>query len=289
MAPAAKKPAALTPAKTAKTPPASHNDESLERGSREHYDDAGYYDFTYRRRGDDVAFYKRWVRQYGGPVLELGGGSGRVAIPLVREGAKVTVLDASAAMLERARERAERELTSEERKRLTLVHGDVREFSLGKKFPTITAPFNVLLHLYEPEDFARCFQSVRAHLSAQGRFVFDVRVPSLTELARNPERVYKGRPFKHPTLGHRVEYTEQFRYDPIKQVQHVTIRFAPAKGSPRGTKPFETLLTQRQLFPNELRGLLQLGGLTLAGRWGDFSQRPLGEEDALEIVAARRK
>lgn len=268
--------------------PGEYADELLARGSREHYDDAGYYDYTYRRRGEDVAFYRRWARQHGGPVLELGGGSGRVAIPLVRDGAKVTVLDASKAMLERARATADEVLTREERARLTLVHGDVREFALRKKFPTVLAPFNVLLHLYEPDDFARCFRCVRAHLTAQGRFVFDVRVPSLIELSRNPNRLYKGRPFKHPTLGHRVEYTEQFRYDPLKQVQHITIRFTPAKGSPRSAKSHETLLTQRQLFPNELRGLLALGGLALAGRWGDFSGRPLGPDDPLEIVAARR-
>jgi SAM-dependent methyltransferase len=263
--------------------------DALERGSREHYDDAAYYDYTYRRRGDDVAYYRRLARQHGGPVLELGGGSGRVALPLVQDGLSVTVLDASAPMLARAKERAAALLEPAERKRLTLVRGDMRAFSFPRrKFPLVLAPFNVLLHLYEPDDFARCFRAVARHLAPGGLFVFDVRVPSPAELARNPERVYKGRPFKHTTLGYRVEYSETFRYDPIKQVQHVTIRFAPAAPAPRGARPVEVLLTQRQIFPNELRALLALGGLRLAGRYGDFTGRPLADDDALEIVVARR-
>ena len=240
----------------------------LEPGASEHYDDAVYYDHTYRRRVEDVAFYRRWARQHGGPVLELGAGSGRISVPLAQDGARVVGLDASEAMIAGARARSERELDEEARARVR---------------------FNTLLHLYEPDDFARCFRAVAAHLNPGGRFVFDVRIPSPVELARNPERVYRARPFRHPTLGYRVRYEEQFRYDPIKQVQHVTIRFVPGEGAPQRAKVREVLLSPRQIFPNELRALLALGGLELAGRYGDFSGRPLSDEDPLQIVVARVK
>jgi SAM-dependent methyltransferase len=264
--------------------------ELLERGSLEHYADAGYYDYTYRARRDDIAFYRRLARQHGGPVLEVGGGSGRVAIPLVQDGANVTVLDASRPMLARARESADALLDATARKRLKLVHGDMREFALRRRYPLVIAPFNVLLHLYEPAEFASCFRAVARHLAPGGRFVFDVRVPDVRELARDPDRRYKARPFRHPTYGHRVEYSEQFRYDALKQVQHVTIRFAPepGTGAPRGSRPVEVLLTQRQIFPNEMRALLALGGLQLAGRYGDFTGRPLDAGDPQEIVVARK-
>ena len=65
-------------------------DHPLERGSREHYDDAVYYDHAYRRRREDVEFYVRVARQHGGPVLELGAGSGRVSIEMARAGLHVT-------------------------------------------------------------------------------------------------------------------------------------------------------------------------------------------------------
>ncbi|MEI8255396.1 MAG: hypothetical protein WCJ30_06945, partial [Deltaproteobacteria bacterium] len=72
-----------------------------------------------------------------------------------------------------------------------------------------------------------------------------------------------------------------------KQVQHVTIRFEPGSDAPRRAKPTETLLSQRQIFPNELRGLLALGGLRLVARHGDFDGRPLEAEDLVQIVTAR--
>jgi SAM-dependent methyltransferase len=255
--------------------------ELLERGSREHYDDATYYDYTYRSLRADVEFYRRRARKSGGPILELGVGTGRVAMALADDGHEVVGVDMSPVMLERARLRAKM-LT---RGKVTLREGDIRSFRLRKRFPLIVSPFNVLLHLYEPDDFAQCFECVARHLAPGGRFVFDVRVPDPRELARDPDRVYVGRPFVHPSLGCKVRYTEQFRYDPIKQVQHVTIRFVPEK---RGVKPVETLLTQRQIFPAELRGLLRLGGLQLKARYGDFSGRPLAPGDSLEVVEAAR-
>lgn len=258
----------------------------LEPGAVQHYEDALYYDYTYRRRVEDVGFYRRFVRQHGGPVLELGAGSGRVTLPLVEDGAEVVALEASAQMIARGEEKLA-SLDATARERVRFVQADMREFALEKKFNLVLAPFNVLLHLYEPHDFARCFRAVAAHLAPGGRFVFDVRVPSLGELARDPERVYKARPFKHPTLGYKIRYEEQFRYDPIKQVQHVTIRFLPGEGAPKKARAHEVLLSQRQIFPNELRALLALGGLELAGRYGDFTGRPLSEDDPQQIVVAR--
>ncbi len=250
----------------------------LDRGSREHYADPDYYDRTYRSRRDDVEFYRATARRLGGPVLELGVGSGRVAIPLARDGHEVVGLDPSAPMLARARERA-RELAPGAR--LSLREGDMRSFALRRRFALVVAPFNVLMHLYEPDDFARCFACVARHLAPGGRFVFDVRVPQPRELARDPDREYVGRPFTHPTLG-RVRYTERFQYDPLKQVQLVTMRFTP-EGRRRAV---ETVLAHRQVFPAELRALLTLGGLRLARRMGDFTGRPLGPDDDVQIVEA---
>ncbi|MFO0608186.1 MAG: class I SAM-dependent methyltransferase [Polyangiales bacterium] len=246
----------------------------LDRGSREHYDDPAYYDQAYRRRRDDVAFYRGVARRLGGPILELGVGSGRVALPLCRDGHAVVGVDASRPMLERARALA----ADLPRGRLTLREGDMREVRLRRRFPLVIAPFNALMHLYEPQDVVKCFANVARHLAPDGRFVFDVRMPDLRELALDPDREYKCRPFTHPTLG-RVRYTEQFRYDPVKQVQFVTMRFYPEKGRVRAT-----VLAHRQFFPAELRALLTAGGLRLMKRLGDASGRPLAPDDPVQII-----
>lgn len=255
-------------------------DDLLARGAWEHYADAAYYDHAYRDRADDVEFYRGVARRLGGPVLELGVGTGRVAVPVASDGVEVVGVDLNPAMLARARERAKE--AGLPRGRLSLRRGDLRDFSLGRRFPLITAPFNALLHLYEPDDFRRCFERVRAHLAPGGRFVFDVRVPQPEELARDPDRPYRARGFVHPTLGKRVRYVEFFRYEPLKQVQYVTIRFEPVDGSPA----VETLLSQRQIFPAELRALLALGGLRVARRMGGFDGRPLSPDDVDQVIEA---
>jgi len=262
-----------------------HEDEldPLVRGSREHYADARYYDHAYRTRTDDIEFYRRLVRKLGSPVLDVGGGSGRVALALARDGADVTVLDLSAPMLARARSRAV-EVLGPDARRLHFVRADMRRFSVRRRFPTIIAPFNVLQHLYEPQDFQACFERIAAHLERSGTFAFDVRMPVLSELARDPARWYRSRGFVHPTSGLRVRYSERFRYDPVKQVQHVTLRFEPDANRGAG---MDVLLTQRQIFPNELRALLALGGLRVASRLGDFDGSAFRGESTQQIVLAR--
>lgn len=252
----------------------------LDRGSREHYDDPSYYDHAYRRRRDDVRFYLQVARRLGGPILELGVGTGRVAIPLCQEGHTVVGVDLSRPMLDRARQRAR--AYDLPRDRLILREGDICDVRLKKRFPLVIAPFNVLMHLYEPDDVLRCFANVARHLTPDGRFVFDVRMPDLRELSRDPAREYACRPFVHPTLG-KVRYTEQFQYDPVKQVQVVTMRFRPQRGRVRST-----VLAHRQFFPAELRALLMAGGLRLLRRMGDASGRPLGPDDPVQIVEAAR-
>src|SRR6187455_2476487 len=85
--------------------------ELIDAGSREHYADAALYDYEYRRRRADVTFYRELAgKRLGGPgrILELGAGSGRVTIPLARDGHSIVAFDQSSAMLDRLRARTEK-------------------------------------------------------------------------------------------------------------------------------------------------------------------------------------
>jgi hypothetical protein len=108
---------------------------------------------------------------------------------------------------------------------------------------------------------------VRAHLALGGRFVFDVNLPSLTDLGRDPERKYRIPPFRHPSAGV-VRYSEQYDYDPIRQVLYVRLRFEPRDG-----KPFETPLAHRQFFPQELDALLHYNGFVVDKVLADFGRK----------------
>lgn len=113
----------------------------------------------------------------GGPVLELGVGSGRVAIPIAKDGHEVVGIDRSKAMLARAAKKAK-----EQRTKLTLVEADMRSFSLERTFPLVTIPFNTFLML-EPDDRWACLARCREHLSEHGRLAIDVFQPDPNVIA----------------------------------------------------------------------------------------------------------
>lgn len=247
------------------------------------YGDARYYDHTYKNYRPDVDFYVKLARQCGGPVLELGVGTGRVALALAEAGVDVVGVDSSAAMLGRANERVATK-PRRIRERIELREADMREVRLGRRFPLVIAPFNALQHLYEDEDFERMLASCRRSLAEGGRFAFDVLMPDLRALVRDPTRFYRCRPTKHPRDGRRYAYAEAFHYDHARQIQTVTMRFTDQDDPER---VFFRTLTQRQLFPRELGLLLRYNDFEVLTHDGGFSGEPLDEFTDSQIVVAR--
>jgi hypothetical protein len=183
-------------------------------------------------------------------------------------------------MRQRARETLSRE-PDHVRERVKIVAGDIRRVRLRRRFPLIISPFNVFMHLYGRRDFERALATVRAHLAPRGRFVFDVLLPDVEELASDPARTYRGGFVTRPSDGRRFRYGEAFDYDPIAQVQLVTMIFADET---HPDESFVTPLAHRQLFPAELEALLHYNGFRIEERWGDFSRGPLTRTSESQII-----
>src|SRR3712207_2727600 len=98
------------------------------------------YDLVYEDYLDDIPFYVEESRRAQGPCLELGCGTGRVLIPVASAGVEVTGLDSSAPMIARARRKVAA-LPDDVRARITLGEGDMRSFSLERRFALIYVPF----------------------------------------------------------------------------------------------------------------------------------------------------
>src|SRR5271163_1056112 len=84
-------------------------------------------------RAQDVNFYREIAATYGGPILELGCGTGRITMPLAESGQRITGIDISRKMLERA-EQKRAALNAEQRERVRLVQGDMTRFDLSEQF-----------------------------------------------------------------------------------------------------------------------------------------------------------
>ncbi len=293
------------------------DEDLVDRGCREHYDDPALYDHEYRRRRQDVLFYRQLARaRLRGPgrILELACGSGRVTTALLRDGHEVVGLDLSPAMLERAAARVGK-LGRAARERATLIQGDVRDFDLGARFPLILMAFNSFEHLYTRVEVAACLERVQAHLEEGGRFAFDVHNPNLDWLMRDPTRRWARTVFRHPTTGERIAYSTNHVYDPVSQVAVIRIYYEPvdpaptrasrgagerkalatSRGSTRGEpednrEPARTVvLSQRKFFPAELEALVTHAGFAVEERYGDFAGEPLtgGAESQLLVCRVR--
>jgi SAM-dependent methyltransferase len=260
-------------------------------GTREHYVDAALYDYEYRRRRADVNHYRELAREVaaGGPILELGCGTGRILAPLARDGHRIIGVDLSTDMLARAQTRVG-DLGRAARARVELVQGDMRQVAFSTRFPLIICAFNALQHLYARRDLEAFFALVREHLAPGGRFAFDVLMPDLSWLMRDPRKRWARTRCTHPTTGKRFDYTTNHTYDPVTQICHVRIYYEPVLAD--GDDPAErrtqvVRLTQRQFFPAELATLLAHAGLPMCERWGDFDRSALAADSPSQVIVSR--
>jgi SAM-dependent methyltransferase len=267
--------------------------ELIDAGSREHYADADLYDYEYRRRRADVAFYRGLAgRLAGAPgqVLDLGCGSGRLTLALARDGHQVVGVDQSPAMLAGLAGRLQRAPTAV-RSRVEAVTGDLRDFDLGRRFPLVVAAFNVVEHLYTRPEITAWLGQVARHLTPGGHLAFDVQMPDLAWLLRDSSKRWARTRFTHPRTGEKLFYSTNHDYDPVSQIAVIRIYYEPVEGGRRSAdgrgRTRVVKLTQRKFFPAELETLLWASGFQLVERYGDFQGGPLDGNAESQVVVCR--
>ena len=182
--------------------------------------DAPVYDCYSTGLAGEVEFYVEQARQAGGPVLELGCGTGRILIPVAEAGVAAVGLDRAAAMLVVARKKIAR-CAADVQGRIEVAEGDMRHFSLGRRFKLIMIPYRAFLHLLTVADQRRALACVREHLAEDGRLAFNIFDPSLEIICghRGPleTAVKKHGEFVHPETNRRVIVWDSRQYDPELQ------------------------------------------------------------------------
>ena len=222
----------------------------------------------------DLPFWLAQARQYGGPILELACGSGRLSIPLAQAGFAVTGVDVSPGMLAEAKGKAAREAID-----ITWVQGDIRDFDLGRQFALVIFPANALCHLLAMEDFERMAACVLRHLRPGGRFMVSVFVPSFQILQQDPAGRYPFAEYAPPEGGEQVAVWYRNVYRPDTQVNHITLFETAADGTERVVG----VLDMRMYFPQELDTLLKYNGLRVERKYGDYAGQPFGPDSPQQI------
>src|ERR687888_374771 len=143
---------------------------------------------------EDIGFYLEEARRARGPVVELGVGTGRIAIPIAADGIRVIGVDSSRGMLDVCARRAA--LAGVE---LDLRVGDLRDPPVEERVPLVICPFRSLLHMHTDEDRREGLRSVHGLLVPGGRFVFDVFTPGEDDIEQTHDRWLEREPgiFEH--------------------------------------------------------------------------------------------
>ena len=243
------------------------------------YDEfADLYDHQYDLYRDDLHFYGVLCERVGGPVLEIGAGTGRVTAYLARRGVDITGLEPSGRMLDKARARAGRENLS-----LKLVQGDVKTFKLDQRFTLVIAPFNALMHLYTPNEQLAALENIRGHLLPGGQLIFDLSVPRYGAQATMR---HEGETFYAD--GQRTDVFLVQRLDEVQQ-RVTTDYYADTVGQDGVLRRRFFSLEQRYFTRYEVEWLLRCAGFESPRVQGSFQGGPLEASSETMVFVTKRK
>lgn len=238
---------------------------------------AGLYDHVipYRER-PDVDFYVAAAREAGGPVLELGCGTGRILIPTARAGLEIVGVDLSPRMLAVCRERLRNE-AEEVQARVELVHADMRRFELGRRFGLATLPFRPFQHLLTVEDQLACLAQIHRHLADAGVLILDLFNPSLDFLANRAIGAELGEepPFSMPDGRRIVRRHKVVAQDRFEQINDVEISYDVSYPEGREERVVHAF-RMRYLFRFEAEHLLARSGFLVEQLYADYDKSPYG-------------
>jgi len=257
---------------------------------------AVYYDLIHIGIPGDVDFYVNQAFERGGEVLEIGVGTGRIAVPLALAGVDVTGLDNSAAMLTLCRHKMDiaDAFTPQTMGKWNLIQADMRDFRIRKKFPIIIMPYRAFMHLLTPADQRQCLDCVRSHLAPDGVFIMDTWLPcraSLEEMAVGPHSKGLTLCGKHRLREEKI-MVWHYRSSKIDEMNQLMIEeHLIRETSPSGKKIYgvTTLpMVRSWTTRREMEYLFELAGLDVAGTYGDFKLGPV-TPTTFEIVWTLRK
>ena len=198
---------------------------------------------------------------FDGAALELGIGTGRIALPLARRGIRVHGIDLSEAMVSRLRVKPGAE-------QIGVTIGDFATTTVEGRFSVAYLVFNTIMNLTSQGEQVACFQNVAAHLTPGGCFVIEVAVPDLQRLP--PGETVRAFTVTDTRLG----FDE---YD-IASQGLISHHYWDVDGKLDGTSlPF------RYVWPAELDLMARLAGMSLRERWSDWKREPFSSDSRTHV------
>lgn len=239
---------------------------------------ARYYDYFTSK--DDLPFFRRLFLKLGGPVLDVGTGTGRVALDLANAGLEVLGVDKSAHMLDVARDKLDRQMPRV-KERLAFAEDDMVSIELDRTFASILIGGDTYAHLLSSSEQLRCLRSMRKLLADKGKLVLE-HVPPTLELLQGRAMVSRVVPVDGEIMLLRTVHP---RCDLNSQRCTLTIIYEKYKAGVLVERVLEELATSL-LFPREVLLLLAHAGFAVEHCWGDTAGNGFRPSSRRMIVVA---
>jgi len=231
------------------------------------------------RPRSDIGFYVEEAKRNGGPVLEVGCGTGRILLPTAEAGIEIDGIDYSPEMLRIAREKlAAKNLNCR------LERADMRDFDLGRKYRLITIPFRAFCHMETVEDHFAALSCVKKHLAPDGIFIFDFYQMQPAAFARFSEAEVLQ--IEREENGKKIRRYAKAK--PNLAIQTSAIRFRWEVEDENGKiEEFISDFKMRWVHRYEVEHLLVRAGFELLHTYGEFDRSELSHESPEMIFVSR--
>ncbi len=246
---------------------------------------ARFYDAENLEMTDDLPLYSGLAEIYGGPILDVGCGTGRVMLHLAQEGHQCIGVDTSPQMLELGRRKAE--AMPEVARRVQFVEGDITTHQAADKYQMILLPYHTFMHFPNQEIQLHTLAQLTRNLADGGVMVFDLPNAGEAFGTQDDHAIALERTFVDPQTGHIVMQQSVSTLDRVTQQLHITWIYdeIQADGMVRRTV---APLVLRYVFFSEMKLLLRLNGLQCVEVYGDYDQQPFEDGSPRMILVTQK-
>jgi SAM-dependent methyltransferase len=245
---------------------------------------ARYYDAENTDKNDDIPFYLQLAEEHGGPLLDVGCGTGRVMFPIARAGYEIHGIDNERAMLERAEDQLKQ--MPDLRSRLKFYEGDIRTFEMPVQFKLTLVPYNGMMHFHDQETQLEVLRQLRKWTRDDGYLVLDLPNAGDVFASQDTEAVTLERTFLEPETGHMVMQQSVSYLDRVQQLMQITWIYDEITFDGTLKRTFAPLVLY-YYFYSEIRLLLSQTGFEIEEVYGDLDYGPFVDGCERMIVVAK--
>ncbi|MFO1125243.1 MAG: class I SAM-dependent methyltransferase [Methylocystis sp.] len=246
---------------------------------------AKYYDEAYGASADlrDVEMYKSFARRFGGPVLEIGCGTGRVLKPIADMGIEIDGIDVSEAMISILKSKIADIIPIP-----NIYLSDMRRIEIARRYRLVTIPFRTLQHMITIEDKLQALAAAKNHLLDEGRLIFDVAFPNYESLASGVGDEYLAAEWRPETKSDRVGrmFFRREGYRRKDQVMIGSLIFRLLDGNNVVNEEIQSLEMHFFSFP-EIEALCRSVRLEIEEFYGSYDLKPFDENSTQMVFVVK--